>query len=309
MVDLFRLVALILLLPLIIILLGPLLVLAAIRGQQYLGPITLNSTRYNFAGRIGVFLLGIALWLLVWGGLTWLAVDTFTPAVNPPDIATFTPVAPPTATGATLVTAAPPTKPATVTANPTSIPTSTLAIKLTAAPKSSPVSTVITGTPAVTLTAVVSPVTPTRSVTATTAVTSANRQAALAVVEEANNLLKQAISQSSQKNLDNLGRLWQADALVAVQKFVAHVTGRFTEPPQVTLEYLNPPAISAESAGQVVIVAGERWTYGGDAQEKRENFEFTYTVVTTRTAWVISQYSYRRLPEEPVKETATALPR
>ncbi len=301
MSDLFRLVALILLLPLIIIILGPLLVLAAIRGQQYFGPITLNSIRYNFAGRIGVFLLGVVVWLLVWGGLAWLAVDAFTPAANPPDIAALTPAAPPTATGAPPATAAPPTEPATATANPT--PTPTLAIKLTAAPKSSPVPTVITGTPAVTLTAVALPV------TATTTVTSTNRQAALAAVGEANILLKQAISQSGQKNLDNLGQLWQADALVAVQKFVAHVTGRFTEPPQVTLEYLNPPAISAESAGQVVIVASERWTYGGDAQQKRENFEFTYTVVPTRTTWVISQYSYRRLPEEPVKETATALPR
>ena len=69
--DFGRLVLLILLLPLILILIGPLLILAAIRGHQPLGPITLDTARYKPVARTGAFILGLLLWLLVWGGLAW----------------------------------------------------------------------------------------------------------------------------------------------------------------------------------------------------------------------------------------------
>jgi len=42
----------ILLLPIFLIVIGPLLVVAAVRGRQSVGPITLNSSQYGPAGRI-----------------------------------------------------------------------------------------------------------------------------------------------------------------------------------------------------------------------------------------------------------------
>lgn len=70
--DLFRLILLVLLLPVILILIGPLLVLAALRGRQRIGPITLDAARSS-ARRTGALVVGLLLWLLVWGGLAWLA--------------------------------------------------------------------------------------------------------------------------------------------------------------------------------------------------------------------------------------------
>lgn len=66
--DLGRLIILILLLPLILILIGPFLVLAVLRGKQQLGPIVLNAARYDTLGRAGIFMLGISAWALVGAG-------------------------------------------------------------------------------------------------------------------------------------------------------------------------------------------------------------------------------------------------
>lgn len=79
LVDFGRLIILILFLPLILIVIGPLLVLAVLRGRQQMGPITLNVTRYNSLGRAGVFMLGLSAWILVWGALGWLALAATTP--------------------------------------------------------------------------------------------------------------------------------------------------------------------------------------------------------------------------------------
>lgn len=81
--DLIRLILLLLLLPVILILSGPLLVLAALRGRQRIGPITLNPSR-STARRVGAGLVGLLLWILIWGGLAWLAAAAFTP---PPTVA------------------------------------------------------------------------------------------------------------------------------------------------------------------------------------------------------------------------------
>jgi hypothetical protein len=76
--DLLRLILLLLLLPVALILIGPLLILAALRGRQQIGPITLDTSRSS-ARRAGAWVTGLFLWLLVWGGLVWLAVAALTP--------------------------------------------------------------------------------------------------------------------------------------------------------------------------------------------------------------------------------------
>ncbi|HXV99976.1 MAG TPA: hypothetical protein VEC93_16275, partial [Anaerolineae bacterium] len=72
--DLVRLVLLILLLPIILILIGPLLIWAVLRGRQRIGPVTLNTSRYSAAGRAGALIIGLLLWVLIWGGLIWLGL-------------------------------------------------------------------------------------------------------------------------------------------------------------------------------------------------------------------------------------------
>lgn len=74
------LILLILFLPLFIIFIGPLLVLAALRGRQPVGPIILNTSRYGPVGRIGAFMLGLALWILIWSGLAWIVVNGLLPS-------------------------------------------------------------------------------------------------------------------------------------------------------------------------------------------------------------------------------------
>ncbi|NJO00003.1 MAG: hypothetical protein HC875_40780, partial [Anaerolineales bacterium] len=81
--DLFRLILLVLLLPVILILIGPLLVLAALRGRQRIGPITLDAAR-SPTRRTGALVVGLLLWLLVWGGLAWL---TWAALATPPTVA------------------------------------------------------------------------------------------------------------------------------------------------------------------------------------------------------------------------------
>ena len=67
--DVIRLLILFLLIPVVLILIGPLLILAALRGQQSMGPITWETSRYNAAGRLGVPAVGGA------AGLPRSAVD------------------------------------------------------------------------------------------------------------------------------------------------------------------------------------------------------------------------------------------
>lgn len=132
--DLVRLILLILFLPLILILIGPLLILAVWRGHQPMGPIMLDTSRYSPVGRMSAFGLGVVLWLLVWGSLAWLMFTAFSPV--------------------TILTALSPTLPATIalpaTPTPTPIPlTPTLVtiVELTSSPASpTPVSVISTPT-------------------------------------------------------------------------------------------------------------------------------------------------------------------
>ena len=101
------LVVAILLLPIFLIIIGPLLVLAAVRGRQSVGPIMLNSSQYGAAGRIGALMLGLGLWLLIWGGLVWVIVNGLLPS-STPTVAVATPtLAPPLAASMPRVSPAP----------------------------------------------------------------------------------------------------------------------------------------------------------------------------------------------------------
>jgi hypothetical protein len=333
MPDILRLILLILFLPLIIVLIGPLLIVAVIRGQQQVGPITLDAARYNAAGRAGIFMLGLALWLLVWGGLAYLAVEALTPLpVSEPLVVENAPAAAPSLT--TVPTATPtdmpsetstatsvPSPTATATPNPTDTPPAVITnqpaatqppASSTPVPTDTATSVPATETPSPTVTAVpptetaipLVPTTATRPVVRRS-VSRAEQRAAIETVEEANRLLQQAIAQASDENLAELEQLWQGQSLPAIREFAAEVNSRYAEPFEVELEYIGPLEVSENSIPtQIVVIAKEQWRYGGPSDMEQENFEFIYTVVPQDDAWVVSRYTYRNLPTP----TATDLP-
>lgn len=313
LVDLGRLIILILFLPLILMAIGPLLVLTVIRGQQRVGPITLDASRYSFMARAGIAMLGLAIWLLVWSGFVWLALAAISPpppvvvqiptATLSPQPATATP-SPPTATPTTVVTPTPipptstPTNVPTIpppTNTPTSLPT------LTPTPILRLPETPATNTPTPEL--YLTPSTPaaeageTPRPTLPLTLTVVEQQVAIAVVKEGNALLRGATSLANEENLQNLETVWRDQALVTVQKFATELYDRYRKPFVVDFEYITPPTISSQTfADRLVVTSQEKWSYGGPATVDQEAFEFIYTLVREGEQWHIIYYSYRNLP-------------
>jgi hypothetical protein len=104
----------VIILPLAVLFIGPLLTLAALRGRQRIGPITLEPGRRGMAGRIGALLLGLVAWLVVWGGLAAIlawAVPTMGGRISASILqVNVTPTQPPAVTTLTA-TPAPPATP------------------------------------------------------------------------------------------------------------------------------------------------------------------------------------------------------
>lgn len=310
LVDLIRLIIILLLLPLMIVLIGPLLVLAVLRGHQRFGPIMLDSSGYDFAGKAGIFMLGLALWLMVWSGLTWLTIAATSPpvvvvqapqATAPVEEAaaqpTFTPTpAPPTPTLIIPTATTPaPTSAATFTPTPTGTlrAAATPTTRLTATGTSTP-------TPTNSLTPSGSPQTATPAVASTptrlTALTSADRLAAIETVERANVLLQNAISNPNEENLANLAALWQDSAYTKVEQFAIGQYQKYAKPFTASFEFISPPVISQQSTpARLVVTSRERWSYGGTNFDE-EAFEFIYTLSFRDDAWIITFYTYRNLP-------------
>ncbi len=342
--DFVRLIVLILFLPVIIIFVGPLLVLAVVRGRQRMGPITLDSARYNFAGKAGMAMLGIAIWLLVWSGLAWLAIAATSPA---PTLVQAPPVSPavttnPSVTAAPLAATNPlttinpsttvdpaATKPIvepsfTLTPSPTvmqtantSTPTPALSIPTATLGPIIPVATTAstpTPTPLFTGTAEAATALPTLSSAESTpaapiTLSVSRRQAALAAIDQANVLLQNAITLANEENLENLSIVWQDRALVGMRIFAARLSERYTQPFNVQFEYIAPPAIIAQnSPDQVVIASREKWSYGWLSNVDQDVFEYTYTLDQENGVWFITKYSFRNLSLSTPTATLVAKP-
>ncbi len=320
--DFIRLIIILLLLPVIIILIGPLLVLAALRGQQWMGPITLNSARYGPMGRAGILLLGAAIWILVWSALAWLALETVTPTAMQVALPTPTPAvaqaqadavtpsptaAPPTLTATRVAPAAasPSATPLPATATHTPPATATVTATATLTPTPSPTATPSplpsvspTATPTGTPTARFPLLAPTITPRPLPTVSPADRRAALAAVNRANDRLRLTIIEASDENLENLSQVWQGKAFNQIQDFALDLNERYAQPRRVDYKYINPPAVSEASVpGQIVVTSVEEWTYGSPSQGNHEILEFIYTVVPVDDVWAISRYTYRNLPK------------
>ncbi|MBN1220881.1 MAG: hypothetical protein JXM69_18305 [Anaerolineae bacterium] len=335
----------ILLLPLLLIFMGPLLVLAALRGQQPAGPITLNTIRYGPLGRIGVFMMGLAIWLLVWSGLIWVVANgllpTSTPvsalpsdtppAIVPSDtprlVAVFPtePPAQPSPTFTAIIVSAParPTVTPVLSRTESSVPD--IVEEITATP---PAPVTITPTPRLTtpspldtptvVTADLPPPSntgqPTTSDTIvisnttplTAPLTLEDQQAVLATVKEGNLLLREAISLANQTNLENLEEVWQDKAFEKAHDFVTGIYGRYAKPFDVQFEYIIPPIVSKESnLKQAVVVSQESWVYQGRTGVDAEAFEFTYVLQKEAGRWRITRYTYLNLPTPAPTVTST----
>lgn len=322
--DLLRFILLILFLPVIIVVLGPALVLAAIKGRQWLGPVTLDASGYNVLGRTGVFLLGVAIWLLVWSGLVWFTIQALTPvaplnvglapAPTPTTAAAVSPAAPaetPTAAPEPTSTPVPPKPSATPLPSPTAtrvLPTNTPTPQLTESTATRPATA--TPEPDVTTTPVATAeVTGAATPAKTGTLTPADRRAALAAVDEANELLRDTIAQATNANVENLGKIWQGKALDVIERFAIRLNDRFARPPDVTFEYVLPPEIGDESRfDEVIVSTREKWSYGGSAKTTEEILEFIYTLAPKDDTWVITRYTYRNLATPPRPPTITPTP-
>jgi hypothetical protein len=312
--------------PLSLLLIGPLLVLAALRGVQRAGPIVFEPERSGVGGRILALLLGLTLWLVVWGGLALLigpALPALTPAGEMPGATaaasaptktprpTFTPSpAPPSATATPEpppATSAPSAQPPLGTLTPEPLATDTPApVPATSTPLPPPATDTPVPAPA-TSTPVPSPTpVPTRPPTATPAPTVTpvatlvpdQAAQAIAVVEKANDLLRAAVVEPSLGNLAALETAWRGDALRDAQAFAQDLSRRYVRPLEVTFVYLSPPsAREGILPDTAVVTSAETWTYTGPHSSRSESFEFTYTMAPQDdSSWIIIAYSYRNLP-------------
>lgn len=335
-IELIRLIILALFLPFILIVIGPLLVLSVWRGQQQMGPITLNSAQYGPAGQAGILALGVAVWLLAWGGLGWLTVAALSAplpfSIQLPSLSNFiaaspdaepTPTAPPaaTATATNISTPAPtftptdtstppppterplptPTRrPATPVITSTITPTLTLngqATTIISTPERQLTPPIVASRAAITPTILARPLTPTSSSTGQPTLTDTHRLAVIAAIEEADLLLQATITLADQENIGNLSRVWADKASIIIDDFETELFDQAARPFSVEFEYLLPPIASINSSGdQATVTSHERWRYNGPTKSHQETFEFIYTLRRQGQTWAATSFTYQSLP-------------
>jgi hypothetical protein len=287
-------------LPLAFLFIGPLLILAAVRGMQRVGPIILNPSQAGTGGRIRALLLGMLLWLVVWGGLAMTVSRVGMPTIGGvPSSALETGV---TSTVPLVVPTTTPTPLSTSTRQAVATPTPTRPEKRASL---SPTPSPISPTPApMSPTATAQPATPTLMPLATATFTPSpaplatlspeQEREAIAAVEAANELLRDAVVQPSIGNLAELETVWRGDALAKAQAFAQDLYRRYLRPLDVTFVYLLPPLVHAGSSSDTaIVISTEAWTYTGPHASRRESFEFTYTLNRQDEGWVITHYAYR----------------
>ena len=334
----------VILFPLSLLLIGPLLVLAALRGVQRVGPIVFEPERSGVGGRILALLLGLTLWLVVWGGSALLVGPvlpslapagevagvtatipapirtlrpTFTP--SPAPVPTVTPEPPPATSVPALAfqpaatpvplppsaTDTPVPAPATSTSLPSPATDTPVPAPATSTPPPTPVPPTATPTPTRPPTA-----TPLPTVTPVATLAPAQAAQAIAVVEKANDLLRAAVVEPSIGNLAALETAWRGDALKDAQAFAQDLSRRYTRPLEVTFVYLSSPsAREGILPATAVVTSTETWTYAGPRSARSESFEFTYTLSPQDdSSWIIIAYSYRNVPGGVAEPSPTPTP-
>lgn len=303
-------------LPLSLLLIGPLLMLSALRGRQQVGPITLNPGRRGVGGRARAFLLGLFVLLLVWGGLALAFSQLRLPTIHALSSgmlqADNTPTVPAVIVMATATPLPTFTPQPTVTYTPTERPTEEVPTSLPSPPPSPipPTSTPVLSTATSTLVppSPTIPPTPTPSLTltpppaatftppSTPIATLSPKQIseALATVETANELLRVAVVEPSIGNLAALETFWQGESLAKAQAFAQDLYQRYLGPLEVDLTYILPPRVVGQGSppGTAFVFSVEQWSYTGSRSSHSETFDFAYTLNWRDEGWVITDYAY-----------------
>jgi len=320
MKELFRLLyLLVVMLPLTILLIGPFLVLAALRGKQRMGPIVLNPGRRGVTGRIGALLLGMLFWLVIWSGLAAVLSGVILPTISgsapanhqanvtptaPPAIPTASPTTVPSATSqptATSIPATPPQEePPTPTPSPAPSPSHTPSTLPPTVTLGLPTATPVPPTPSPQPTPTLAPLpnnTLVPSPMPLVTLSAGEASEAIAAVEAANDLLHAAVAEPSIGNLAALEALWQEEALAKAQAFAQDLSQQYLHPLDVTFIYLDSPqVVPGNSPDTAYVISTETWTYTGPRSVHDESFEFTYTLRREGESWVITNYAYGYVP-------------
>jgi hypothetical protein len=291
--DVGRLILLVVIgVPVILLLLGPLLIAASVRGRLRAGPVLFDFRHYKGWQRGGVVFLGVVLSALVWGAAgvalmkvaspgRWFADLASRPtgpastAILPPPTqspapdSTYTP-----APGSIFIGVTPPPTALAVTPLPISTPTPAPITPLPIAPP--PASPTLTPTSA--------PV-----IVETPAISTS--ELALVVpetIERANQLLRLALAEPSADNMDRLAEGWRDKALQRVTGLANDMTTRYKGPLKVTYEYLIAPSVVTQGGdGRIEAADRELWTFSGTISTYTETVEYRYFLQQIDDTWYI----------------------
>jgi hypothetical protein len=315
--DLFRLLLLVVLLPLFIFFSGPLLVAAAIlKKLSVFGLLQLEPGRRHRWGRLGAFIIGMVVWALVWTGAAWLWLDNRSTIFALAGVAQ-TPVAQtglPSATPTMVLDSSDPLDPTptatlvVATSTPTPSPTPTPIILPSATPTPSPPPSP-TATHPPTVAPTPTPISPTPTPTLVVPLVTlapTDEPQVLEVLVEANNLFIRAAEAPLPDNLAALEMVWQAEALEKIQAFVGRINRKYQPPLQVSYRTIGKPEVSLEAnTSNLSVQARELWIFE-DAVGKKESLnDYTYTLQEQDNRWVIVAYDFEVLPLTSYSEIIT----
>ncbi len=295
--DSVRLFLLLALSPIILLLTGPVLTIAALKGRLSLpGGLTLNPGKHHRKNREIAFVMGIVLWAFTWGFVGWMGAAVYFNAMPnggvsvtaieltsmPLPAKTETPMPTPSPTFTTFPTQTPsPTDVSFDTPTPSPKPA-------TATPAPKPTDTPIPTSPPATETPIVSV-----SLTPNSAAEISRQADAIQTVSAANRALRQAIASPSAQKLDDLGNFWQGDALTRVRLFAQEMHTKYRAPVQADYRLEGAYHIlDVDSTGGMVITSQERWQYKGAGDAQTAFTIYTYTVHWDGSAWKIVDYDF-----------------
>jgi len=314
LVDLLRLLLLIALLPLIILLAGPLLVVAAILGDvSVFGVVKLAPGKHLRWGRLWAFIIGLLLWMIVWGSAAWLWLNyapTFTSSAVRPATPTIQAHSSPSA-GQAFQPAPSPTIGPTATSISTPEPTATIVIATdtptssptaaplpSAAPSNTPIASPTSTTVVATPQALPATATPTPTILSPPAARSLDEEAGVFdAIASANNLLVEAIQAPTDANLAALESVWQGQALDQVGHFVRQVNQKYPFPLQVRYSIIGLPKVVSDTASTGLLVQSrEFWTFEAEDRRREALSDYKYTLQPQGDDWVITFYQFKNIP-------------
>lgn len=300
--DILWLLVFIILLPLALLLAGPMLVLAAMFGRLSLFNLQLNPGRRAKRGRVWAFVLGLLLWAVVWLGLAWL----ITGGQFPPLVASQPEPAP--VVVQLTATATPSPQPAAPTSTPTGTPSPAETAPADAAPTATATIVVATDTPAprppttATATPVPTSPPPTATPTATRVLPAPNLSSdeqteVLQGLIHANNLLVAVMEKPDGENTSALSLRWRETALTKVETFAQDVNQKYDAPLIIHYSNIGTPQTKVDAqTGRVQVISREFWTFETPSVTREALVDYQYTLQNINDRWLVVQYDFGVVP-------------